>query len=982
MAEERENNGKKVQSFTPQHNDFVINSKDYSTGLDYEAKITSNFDSGNLHDINVNPDKHNHIIFYPAPDSDKFGNSAANCSWFYFRVTGMPLNIKLTFEARKINIQHRLFKNNIDVYRPVIKIGENGNWHKIKERAVLDTTDNKELFAMFPITFDFDNNENFLEIAFCFPYKHEEMMKDISVMSLAYENHDQIFFHHENLIKTVEGLDVPLITITNHDSKLEVNETYNILDGVSQCPKFENKKPVIQLSCRVHPGETPASHAQNGVIKFQLKPDKDANMLRHNFVFKIVPSLNPDGVWNGHFRKDRYQQNLNRFYKRPDVVKQPTCFVLKKLMEYFTENHRLIFFSDFHAHSSTRNNFVYGNHCNFVRQVEARLFTKIFDKLESSFTYEDCDFSAYQMKSKEKGDDAGKEGSARVQGYHQCSLAHSYTLEMSYHSSMEKENEIKVEIDPLELIDMERVGENFQHSLLYQFGIKKKIDDIEVNLKALREEIASSIKKLFMQDELRLESKCKEVNELVEDQYYMKVFREQVKFIRDNIKNEKIVKKEVQKDGNKDKEAANIINKDGQKDSSNQKNNGCAKNDNSEHHPSNNMMCNNKQGTDKKNKKMRRFDSRELVSSSNKNSNNYQLQNQQFLSQLVAEKKILTDKLLFFESSLKNLYANYSKFTATRAEKNSRFIYHNYDNSYYNSSINISNQERDLIERAEYYRIKIKDIDALEKAQRDLYESEYLKELGQGNVNGKSKDQNALKDSLLYNGSSNQCNGNNSASVSNNNNKNSTEKVIDSNICIGSCIVRTNRFIESSHRDFVKKNSVVAQHNPSSHHQNHPKGATQNHPMTSGDNSKEFMSYTRHSSGNHNGLACAQPKLNELIVVNNNPMICTGSKVNEIKQNLNSIFKQIRTKKVPIMNEYNNISIDENHPNSEFPDIFMLGKQQDGDSARNDLKTHERNSFYLKEKLEARNEQILENCKNFNRLDNDRLKDLIALKKK
>ena len=97
-----------------------------------------------------------------------------------------------------------------------------------------------------------------------------------------------------------------------------------------------------------------------------------ANILLKNFIFKIVPTLNPDGVYNGHFWKDRLLQNLNRFYKRPDPKKQSACYGLRILMDYYAESHWLLFFCDFHAHSGIRNVFIYGNHCNFVRQVEAR----------------------------------------------------------------------------------------------------------------------------------------------------------------------------------------------------------------------------------------------------------------------------------------------------------------------------------------------------------------------------------------------------------------------------------------------------------------------------------------------------------------------------------------------------------------------------------------------------------------------------------
>jgi murein tripeptide amidase MpaA len=62
---------------------------------------------------------------------------------------------------------------------------------------------------------------------------------------------------------------------------------------------------VILVSARVHPGETPASFAMEGLIKFLLdKKDLRALLLRKYFTFWIVPMLNPDGVYNGHYRMD------------------------------------------------------------------------------------------------------------------------------------------------------------------------------------------------------------------------------------------------------------------------------------------------------------------------------------------------------------------------------------------------------------------------------------------------------------------------------------------------------------------------------------------------------------------------------------------------------------------------------------------------------------------------------------------------------
>lgn len=65
------------------------------------------------------------------------------------------------------------------------------------------------------------------------------------------------------------------------------------------------KKPVIFLTSRVHPGETPASFVLNGLINFLLnEKNEQARILLGRFVFKIIPMLNPDGVYRGYYRLD------------------------------------------------------------------------------------------------------------------------------------------------------------------------------------------------------------------------------------------------------------------------------------------------------------------------------------------------------------------------------------------------------------------------------------------------------------------------------------------------------------------------------------------------------------------------------------------------------------------------------------------------------------------------------------------------------
>ena len=85
-------------------------------------------------------------------------------------------------------------------------------------------------------------------------------------------------------------------------------------------------KKYILITARVHPGETPGSHCFNGMLKFLLSGDRRSKLLLDNFVFVMIPMLNPDGVYRGHYRVDTLGNNLNRFYNVANYTAHPTIF--------------------------------------------------------------------------------------------------------------------------------------------------------------------------------------------------------------------------------------------------------------------------------------------------------------------------------------------------------------------------------------------------------------------------------------------------------------------------------------------------------------------------------------------------------------------------------------------------------------------------------------------------------------------------------
>lgn len=79
-------------------------------------------------------------------------------------------------------------------------------------------------------------------------------------------------------------------------------------------PSVIAKREGIVLTARVHSGGSQASYVMEGTIDFLIGSSREAKWLRENFVFKIVPMINIDGVINGNTRSSLAGLDLNRQY--------------------------------------------------------------------------------------------------------------------------------------------------------------------------------------------------------------------------------------------------------------------------------------------------------------------------------------------------------------------------------------------------------------------------------------------------------------------------------------------------------------------------------------------------------------------------------------------------------------------------------------------------------------------------------------------
>ena len=207
----------------------------------------------------------------------------------------------------------------------------------------IENNNNQEGMRYHTLTFSFDmdkiiTTDKYVYFAYCYPFSFTQLDSYLSSL-----NHYKDILRFDEIGKSIEGNSLHMLIITNFDDSFD---------------ELANKKAIIFTS-RVHPGESNGSYVIKGAIEFLLSNDPAAKNLRKNFIFKIVPMLNPDGVIHGNFRMNILGKDLNRMWEEPKEEICPTIYNTIKMIQKTLESRDIYFFCDFHGHSNKHNFFLY-----------------------------------------------------------------------------------------------------------------------------------------------------------------------------------------------------------------------------------------------------------------------------------------------------------------------------------------------------------------------------------------------------------------------------------------------------------------------------------------------------------------------------------------------------------------------------------------------------------------------------------------------
>nr|XP_056722075.1 cytosolic carboxypeptidase 4 [Euleptes europaea] len=397
-------------------------------------KFFSKFESGNLrqaiqmrefeYDLILNPDV----------------NTSLHQQWFYFEVSAMKSATPYRFNIINCEKPNSQFNYGMQPVMYSVKEALQGRPHWIRvgydlcyyknhyqrctAAAVAAGTSGKLCYTL-SFTVVFPHKDDVCYLAYHYPYTYSAMMSHLDILEQN-RNPKKIFFRKQTLCHSLGGNPCPLLTIT----AMPVSESCYDLE------KFRGR-PYVVLMARVHPGESNASWVMKGTLEFLLSSDPIADLLRHCFIFKVIPMLNPDGVINGNQRCSLSGDDLNRQWLKPSATLQPTIYHSKGLLYYLRSLGRVpVVFCDYHGHSQKKNVFLYG--CSIketlwqaghsvdttvvTEDVGYRTLAKILDKVAPAFLMSSCNFLV----------EKSRESTARVVAWHEIGVLRSYTMESTF----------------------------------------------------------------------------------------------------------------------------------------------------------------------------------------------------------------------------------------------------------------------------------------------------------------------------------------------------------------------------------------------------------------------------------------------------------------------------------------------------------------------------------------------------------------------
>jgi murein tripeptide amidase MpaA len=232
--------------------------------------------------------------------------NASICHWFHFKLENAS-DQEVTF--RILNYAESMFGYN-SLMKPVYSY-DTENWSHI---------DNVRIRSAFTFTQKFEQDT--VWIASSIPYKYSELEEYLELIE------ELPYVERETLGSSSDGHRLEILTITDQSTAPESKQTVWITTGH-------------------HGSETSGMWVVRGMIDHILSNPG----LRRNYVWKINPMMNPDGVVEGYTRYDSDGRDLNREWD-DGLEMEPEIALVNEAMQEWLDENEIDLLADFHSSSS------------------------------------------------------------------------------------------------------------------------------------------------------------------------------------------------------------------------------------------------------------------------------------------------------------------------------------------------------------------------------------------------------------------------------------------------------------------------------------------------------------------------------------------------------------------------------------------------------------------------------------------------------
>lgn len=261
----------------------------------------SRFESGNLR--RAQKVSENEYNLYLRNDY----NTTSYTQWYYFRITNIKRGVSYKFNIVNLIKPDSTFNQGLKPLfysKKEADIGSGVGWYRDGRDICYYQNQLKRkgggCYYTLTFTVNFMHEDDEIYCCHCYPYTYSDCCELLATLCTP-ESKDRI--RKTIVCKTLAMNDCEMAIITNFSSR----------------PEDIAVRRAIIITARVHPGESNASFIAEGILQFLVSDDDDAKYLRNNFVFKIIPMLNPDGVIIGNNRTSLSTFDLNRQWIAPSM---------------------------------------------------------------------------------------------------------------------------------------------------------------------------------------------------------------------------------------------------------------------------------------------------------------------------------------------------------------------------------------------------------------------------------------------------------------------------------------------------------------------------------------------------------------------------------------------------------------------------------------------------------------------------------------